>query len=86
MAAGIQGKQHGQQGDEQQLHGAVSGTTGKAQQLPPEGLQAVPGGPPHQLQFQGAQLGNLAREGMQPGRKLGDEIAEHLDLLQHLRQ
>ena len=86
VAAGIQGKQHGQQGDEQQLHGAVGGTTGKAQQLPPEGLQAVPAGSPHQLQLQGAQLGNLAGEGMQPGRKLGDEIAEHLDLFQHLRQ
>ena len=86
MAAGIQRQQHGQQGDEQHLHRAIGGTTGKAQQLPPEGLQAIPGGSSQQLQLQGVELGILAAEVMQLPRKLGDEIAKHLDLLQHLWQ
>jgi hypothetical protein len=75
MAARIEGQQHRQQGDQQQLHRAVRRPASKAEQLAAQGLEPIPGGTASKLQLQLMQLGHLAKQGLQAGGQLGNQMA-----------
>ena len=61
MAAGIKGKQHGQQSHQQGLQCAVGGAAGETEELLAQGLEAFEAGAIEPLLFEVAQPGQFGQ-------------------------